>query len=250
VSRLVDPAIQFDLFGSPPDSMEHIPEDESVEGQDGVPVEDSEQTLWLESSDLIELASTSESRDRFDTELQHSFPGDLHLGSKFHPAVTLEPCHSPEIEGVAMPDHFRVAPATAQSRASEKTVDEPTESPKGIRRIPAVLPTDAANGPKHFRGRCGHLGLFTVLESRATGPVRVPWDCPCIGPGGLDIALLLLSECLIDGLPYSEESLGHEALRGVITADDAIAQALGEWAGDLVAQGSHEVNPERAQPGR
>ena len=70
--RFVDPALDVDLLGSALDAADHAAEDEAMEGQDGVPIEDSQQALRLESGDLLKSRSTRKTRNRIDSELQES----------------------------------------------------------------------------------------------------------------------------------------------------------------------------------
>ena len=100
------------------------------------------------------------------------------------------------------------------------------------------------------RGARSNLDLPAIDEDGAARPVGVAGDGPGIRPRGFHLVLLDLSERKAHGLANAAERLRHEARRVVVAADDAVAEPLGERPRDAMAQRRHELDPERAEPGR
>jgi hypothetical protein len=93
-----------------------------------------------------------------------------------------------------------------------------------------------------FRTR-RYLDLALIEEDRAARPVGIARYRPGVEPPGLDLAVRHLVERHPDRLAHAQQALRHEARRLVATADDGVAQPLGERPRDPVAQRGDEVDP-------
>ena len=87
-----------------------------------------------------------------DFELQPETTGDLHLRRQAHQTSLLEAFDAPEVDGVAIPQVFWIAPATAQPDTAPEGVEQATESPEPIGGIPAGVSADALDRLKRFLG--------------------------------------------------------------------------------------------------
>ena len=107
--------------------MGERPEDEVMERQQGVPVETTQQSPWVEPGPLFEVRA---GRRRRDPPFEPRFTGQLHLRAQAEQPVGLERFDAPEVERVTHPQLVRVAAAAPHPDATDGAVEGAPQAPQ------------------------------------------------------------------------------------------------------------------------
>jgi hypothetical protein len=131
-----------------PDRVEHAAEDAAVDGVEGVPVDQADDSGGIEHRGLAHRGTL---RVLIDLELQPQPAGDQHLRLQAEQSVGFEAFHAPEIQGVTLRERDRVAAPTAQTDASSEGVYASADSPEPVGVVPTRRPADALDGRERLR---------------------------------------------------------------------------------------------------
>ena len=238
-------------LGRLPNAAEHATEDDLVERDDRIPVENPDQPPRpVEGRHLEFRRGFGRTVGRQDLELELRLPGQFHLRPEREKSVAINADHPPEIERLAKLDVFRMPPATAQPRATDKRVHPAPQSPQHVAGIPAVPPANSTDGGEHTLWIGVDFHRSPVGEDGATSPRRVARDRAGHAPPRLHRPGLDLPQRPRDRLPSPERRVRHEPLSIVIGEHDPVSQALGQGPCDPIRHRRDDVDPQGAQSRR
>ncbi len=145
-----------------------------MQREHSVPIQQTEQSLWLEASGLDELRSIG--ADGLDLERQGRHARKLHLGSEFEQAPRLDARHTPKIQCLPVSDGLGVTPTAPQPRPPDESIHDPAQPPQPRSRVVTLAAADSTGGPMDVFRRRIHIDLAAIRENRAARPVRVTRD--------------------------------------------------------------------------
>ena len=110
------------------DTSQHAVEDEVVQRKHAVPIQETQQTLWFESSGLRQPRAIVP--QWLDVECKRRHARQLHFGAELEQAAGLDAGDSPEVQRLTVSDGLGVTSTTPQPRTADEPVHDPADPPK------------------------------------------------------------------------------------------------------------------------
>src|SRR5450631_1921445 len=138
-------------FGFAHDLRRHVAEDELMKRQDGIPVEQPEDSARLEERYLKKARAAVRVRKRL--ELQPSVTRQLHLGAQPQELVRPIRLDTPEIDRIADAQRVRRATSPPRSNSADEAVHNSAELPQPVGIEPTLRAAETAENLEHIARR-------------------------------------------------------------------------------------------------